>query len=133
MPERKLCKANGCFRLAEVGRKYCQLHEYMEQEDRERDLARFKDFTPSLWRKFYDSPRWRAMAEKKRQETPNCEICGAPATEIHHLIPHRGDPELFFDYGNLQALCHRCHTEQTKREARERRQKRQKDRGKLWF
>jgi hypothetical protein len=29
---------------------------------------------------------------------------------VHHLEPHRGDRELFFDLANLQSVCWRCHS-----------------------
>lgn len=29
---------------------------------------------------------------------------------IHHLKPHKGDLELFFDPDNLQSVCWRCHS-----------------------
>jgi len=32
-----------------------------------------------------------------------------PSGPIDHIIPHHGDPKLFFDRNNLQALCQPCH------------------------
>jgi 5-methylcytosine-specific restriction endonuclease McrA len=32
-----------------------------------------------------------------------------PATVVDHIKPHRGDPELFWDASNHQALCKHCH------------------------
>jgi 5-methylcytosine-specific restriction endonuclease McrA len=31
-----------------------------------------------------------------------------PATVADHVVPHRGDPELFW-HGRLQSLCKACH------------------------
>ena len=32
-----------------------------------------------------------------------------PATQTDHVVPHRGDPTLFWDeQGNWQALCRSC-------------------------
>jgi len=28
---------------------------------------------------------------------------------VHHKMPHDGDPALFMDYENLEALCRPCH------------------------
>nr|DAE96978.1 MAG TPA: HNH endonuclease [Caudoviricetes sp.] len=39
-----------------------------------------------------------------------------PATEVDHIIPHRGDQKLFWDMSNWQALCHNCHSAKTARE-----------------
>ena len=38
------------------------------------------------------------------------------ATDVDHIIPHRGDRTLFWDQGNWQALCHRHHSIKTRRE-----------------
>lgn len=31
------------------------------------------------------------------------------ATVVDHIVPHRGDPVLFWDERNWQPLCKRCH------------------------
>jgi 5-methylcytosine-specific restriction protein A len=54
-------------------------------------------------------------------EEPVCRSCkGTPQPTRHtdHITPHRGDVGLFYDRGNLQALCGSCHSEKTKREMR---------------
>jgi 5-methylcytosine-specific restriction protein A len=35
------------------------------------------------------------------------------ATVVDHIKPHQGDPELFWDSENLQALCAPCHSRKT--------------------
>lgn len=50
---------------------------------------------------------------------PVCECaaaCGRPATEVHHRVPHRGDPALFWDPANWCALTRACHAALTARE-----------------
>lgn len=52
---------------------------------------------------------------------PWCEEClrhglRTPATEVDHIIPHKGDRGLFWDRKNWQSLCHRCHSIKTARE-----------------
>ena len=37
------------------------------------------------------------------------------ATDVDHIVPHRGDPALFWDEDNWQALCHRHHSVKTRR------------------
>jgi 5-methylcytosine-specific restriction protein A len=37
------------------------------------------------------------------------------ATEVHHVIPHRGDPVLFWRVENCVGLCHTHHNEHTAR------------------
>ena len=34
---------------------------------------------------------------------------GPNSAVVHHIKPHRGDLELFFDLNNLQAVCKSCH------------------------
>jgi 5-methylcytosine-specific restriction protein A len=36
-----------------------------------------------------------------------------PATETDHIIPHRGDRELFWRESNWARLCHACHSRKT--------------------
>lgn len=39
--------------------------------------------------------------------------CGEPATDVDHIVPHKGNHELFWDRDNWQALCHHCHSVKT--------------------
>jgi 5-methylcytosine-specific restriction protein A len=49
-----------------------------------------------------------------------CERQGriTPATVVDHIIPHKGNLELFWDEDNLQALCKPCHDRKTAKEGR---------------
>ena len=38
------------------------------------------------------------------------------ATVVDHVVPHRGDEQLFWDRSNWRALCKRCHDQKTRRE-----------------
>jgi 5-methylcytosine-specific restriction protein A len=38
------------------------------------------------------------------------------ATVVDHIIPHRGDPTLFWDESNWQPLCKKCHDQKTRNE-----------------
>jgi len=54
------------------------------------------------------SGKWRAVRNSYIEAHPNCERCGKPATDVHHVIPFAvGGPEL--DPDNLMALCDECH------------------------
>lgn len=50
---------------------------------------------------------WKRIRDKYSREHPNCEICGEPTEEVHHIVPlcdggdHRRE--------NLMALCPVCH------------------------
>jgi len=69
---------------------------------------------------FYSLAIWRSkwgMRRKKLSESPMCEKCGrVAATEVHHIVAHRGDWDKFVDYANLQSLCASCHAQETQRE-----------------
>ncbi len=54
---------------------------------------------------------------------PYCRECArhgitTRATDVDHIIPHRGDRRLFYDETNLQSLCHSCHSRKTLAERR---------------
>ncbi|MEK4492972.1 HNH endonuclease [Paenibacillus sp. FSL L8-0493] len=38
------------------------------------------------------------------------------ATVVDHIVPHKGDKELFWQRDNWQALCKACHDTKTVRE-----------------
>lgn len=40
------------------------------------------------------------------------------AEVVDHIVPHRGDRELFWNRGNWQSLCKRCHDGRKQREER---------------
>jgi len=46
-----------------------------------------------------------------------CASCGVIhyQLEVDHIVKHEGNPELFWNATNLQALCSPCHTRKTKR------------------
>lgn len=52
---------------------------------------------------------------------PLCVMCQdsglvVAATVVDHITPHRGDPLLFWDEANHQALCTACHNGRKARE-----------------
>lgn len=52
---------------------------------------------------------------------PFCRECAkrgirTRATEVDHVISHKGDWSKFTDTDNLQSLCHSCHSRKTLRE-----------------
>ncbi|MHC4194287.1 MAG: HNH endonuclease signature motif containing protein [Planctomycetota bacterium] len=40
------------------------------------------------------------------------------ATEVDHIIPHKGDMKLFWDKKNWQSLCRPCHSSKTRKESK---------------
>ena len=77
---------------------------------------------PSASRRGYGA-RWRRARQAFLARNPLCVACRArdrlePATVVDHVVPHRGDPRVFWDEGNWAATCKRCHDAKTAREGR---------------
>lgn len=66
--------------------------------------------------------KWRAARLGYLAHHPLCVHCldrghVTASTDVDHIIPHGGDPILFWDAeNNWQALCHSCHSVKTARE-----------------
>jgi 5-methylcytosine-specific restriction endonuclease McrA len=69
----------------------------------------------------YSSPQWRALRDAHLAECPICTRCGRLAEIAHHVTEHQGDPELFYNAGNLESLCRVCHEQHHRRAAHARR------------
>ena len=103
------CGQPGCPELVPAGKKYCDKHKALHPEEIRSAAGRG-----------YDS-RWQKARKRFLQAHPLCEQClkegrYTKATVVDHVVPHRGDPKLFWDEGNWQALCKRCHDKKTGRE-----------------
>lgn len=92
-------------------------------QDRERDRVK-------PWRSWYRSKRWyalRSMVLKRAGYV--CEQTGVPligkagapdSPVIDHVREHKGNPVLFWDEGNLQAVSKRWHDSEKQRLERRR-------------
>lgn len=98
------------------------------QDERERSRQRDQ---MQAWRAWYKTPRWKKLRRKVlARDGYVCALTGTmlvgkyPAPNsavVDHICPHRGDPDLFWDETNLQALCKGAHDgEKQKQEARDR-------------
>ncbi|MCE8523361.1 HNH endonuclease [Ruegeria pomeroyi] len=65
---------------------------------------------PSAAKRGYNRA-WRAARDAFLMVHDRCAWpgCGAPATVVDHIKPHRGDMALFWERANWQPLCARCH------------------------
>jgi len=111
------CKERGCPNRTTDG--YCEQHRHAS--DRQK---------PRPWHAWYSWAHWSKVKDAFRSKYPmravicqhkdsNGVQCNRPATEIDHVIPHKGNWDLFVggvDYSNLQGLCHAHHSEKTARE-----------------
>lgn len=69
----------------------------------------------SKYPELYGSTRWRKICSIHLGLNPLCDPCllsgkETPATIVHHKIPHKGDPKLFWDTENLESVCASCHS-----------------------
>lgn len=67
--------------------------------------------------KLYDW-RWQQASAAYRLEHPLCVTCEAAGRVtasqcVDHVVPHRGNYELFWDQSNWAALCNDCHRTKT--------------------
>lgn len=102
----RMCKAPGCQKLTAEG--YCPEH-------RPKTVRK----SSAAWHYLYTDPRygWQQRRSDQLIAEPWCRECArhglrVPATDVDHVIPHRGNVELFC-HGALQSLCHSCHSRKT--------------------
>jgi 5-methylcytosine-specific restriction protein A len=70
---------------------------------------------------------WQQLRARVLRESPNCEECGQPATDVDHIVA-------IADGGtdarsNLRALCNTCHKRYTAAQNRARRKRRSSQQG----
>ena len=68
-----------------------------------------------------DTTAWRKASKAFLVAHPLCAEClkhgiTKPATEVDHIIPHKGNKDLFWNQNNWQSLCHECHSRKTVKE-----------------
>lgn len=103
------CRHPGCSQLVSDG--YCAVHKQKKPDVRGADAKH--------WHRLYDLPVWRRdIRPMQLVREPWCRECArygvsTKATEVDHVVPHRGSLDLFLDRGNLQSLCHTCHSRKT--------------------
>ena len=100
------CSHPGCPSLVPSGTKYCEIHRLYHPEE-----------IRSAGSRGYGSA-WQKARKQFLEAHPLCEECMkegryVKATDVDHIIAHRGDPDLFWDRSNWQALCHRHHSMKT--------------------
>ena len=108
----RYCAHPGCRNTIGARQGYCATHRGQAER-----LMRRSNVL-SVKRDFYETWRWRQVRRLFLQEHPLCVHCQRDgrteaATEVDHVIPHRGDERLFWDDANWQALCKPCHSRKT--------------------
>jgi len=74
------------------------------------------------WQWLYDTGRWRKLRKLHLMSEPLCRMCMQEgrvmaATVVDHIVPHKGDVELFYS-GPFQSLCKPCHDRHKQAEER---------------
>ena len=105
------CKHPGCPKLVSHNSQYCEEHKELHKH--EYRTSQEKGYTS----------RWRKARSVFLKTHPLCESCKkngrlVKAAVVDHIIPHRGDQDLFWDRSNWQALCKSCHDRKTMTEDR---------------
>lgn len=107
------CLSSGCKDFAS-NKGYCDKHQSrVKQRDRDRGTAHQRG---------YDA-EWKKHRDKFLLENPLCVDCRKkgyvmPATVVDHIVPHKGDKDLFWDKTNWQPLCETHHNIKTASEDR---------------
>jgi hypothetical protein len=111
------CKIRGCQNKTNSKSLYCYPHKNRIKNNLSTNLSiSYKHFHPNY--QGSNNPRWKggiseytnhSLMKKNRliilMQNPKCEICGKPATEIHHKDGSKTNHRL----SNLVAVCHKCH------------------------
>lgn len=72
------------------------------------------------WIKWYKTANWHRLRMWQLKREPLCRFCKhkgiiTAADTVDHKIAHKGNMDLFFEWGNLQSLCKSCHSSQKQR------------------
>lgn len=110
------CIYPGCRAYASAGGCYCDAHQARMNEQR---AARNK-MRPTSTQMGYNS-RWAQARKAFITAHPLCAEClkkgkYTPATDVDHIVPHKGNKILFWNRNNWQSLCHSCHSRKTAKE-----------------
>lgn len=105
------CRAQGCRSLHRNANGYCDRHterakSHVREKPRESSAARGYGY------------KWQQARAGFLAKHPLCVRCQALgrvviATDVDHVIPHKGDMALFWDRSNWQSLCAPCHSAKT--------------------
>lgn len=116
---KKPCAWIGCREYQEKDR-FCAKHYEMWQE-RLKQMRQQRDQERLSSHKRGYTHRWRKVSKSYLISHPLCAECKrqgrlTPATEVDHIVAHKGDKKLFWDHSNWQPLCHECHSRKTAKE-----------------
>lgn len=111
------CKHPGCPTLTRDG--WCEQH-------RPKQAARGES---AAWHHWYSLDIWtKDLRPMQLLLEPFCRECArnghrVRATDVDHIVDHKGDWQRFVDRSNLESLCHGCHSRKTMRDLWQNRRK----------
>lgn len=101
------CRHPGCRELTREG--YCPAHKPKQAPRRE----------SAEWHGWYSLPIWTDdLRPTQLLREPFCRECArrglrTRATDVDHVVDHKGVWLRFIDQSNLESLCHSCHSRKT--------------------
>ena len=137
------CLTNGCSNRVKMGQTYCETcqskkvqcitpgcHNMVTKRDHSNYCHRCREIRrgererergQNSGRGEYAKKSWKDLRKSKLLRDPLCEECQrvgrtALASKVDHIVPHRGDLQLFYDWDNLQSLCESCHNRKSAQE-----------------
>ena len=107
----KICTYTGCHKLIPLnGPSRCEEHKFIPFKNAKRSNEGL-----------YRNKKWIKLKQMIKDRDIRCVECGSEIDlEVHHIIPPRGNEELFYNITNLQLLCKVCHRKKTNKEIRNR-------------
>lgn len=116
----KHCSYPGCGKLFRNSGLFCDKHRVIADKNRE-ERKRINDKKRDSSGKRGYSSAWRRAREGFLAHHPFCVVCEAEgfprlAVVVDHIVPHKGDKNLFWDKSNWQPLCKHHHDLKTARE-----------------
>lgn len=115
MPPRpqRPCLVQGCRTLTR-NPKYCDQHAELAKAVAAKVMDRKRESSSQRGYGY----KWQKASKGFLAKNPLCAEHGRrgeveAATEVDHIIPHKGDMALFWNRANWQSLCHSCHSTKT--------------------
>lgn len=102
------CKTKNCNKVKYIYG-YCNKH-YIKYKINKKEKTAIEKYP---WHILYSRSNWLKLRQMKLSQNPLCETCKAVGVDIDHIIPHKGDLDIFYNYNNLQTLCKSCHAIKT--------------------
>jgi len=102
---KRSCAYISCPNRVPAGQTFCRQHQ--KEQVRRYDKKRGSSYDRGY------NVRWRRARRMYLNHHPFCYECGGLATVVDHIIPHKGDQDLFWDESNWGSMCTACHGKKT--------------------